>query len=78
MFEKIIIKQIPYLLDLFLSKCQCRSRKGFSAQNCLLAMFEKWKSSVNKGKTFYVLFPELLKVFVNRIKNHRKNKCLWI
>ena len=76
MFEKIIIKQIPYLLDLFVSKYQFRSRKGFSAQNCLLAMLEKWKSSVNKGKTLLVLFPELSKAFVNRIKNHRKSKCI--
>ena len=52
MFEKIIIKQIPYLLGLFLSTYQCRSRKGFSAQNFLLAMFEKWKSSLIKGKRF--------------------------
>ena len=31
-----------------LLKNQCRFRRGFSAQNCLLAMLEKWKSWVDK------------------------------
>ena len=33
----------------FLSKYQCGLRKGYSTQHCLLAMFEKWKSEVDKG-----------------------------
>ena len=38
-------------MDPLLSKYQCGFRKGFSAQNCLMAMLEKWKSSVDKGNT---------------------------
>ena len=42
-FEKMISKQITSFMDPLLSKYQCGFRRGFSAQNCLLAMLEKWK-----------------------------------
>ena len=38
-------------------------RKGFSAQYCLLAMLEKWKSAVDKGKVFGALLTDLSKAF---------------
>ena len=62
-FEKIISKQITNFMDPLLSKYQCGFRRGFSAQNCLLAMLEKWKSSVDKGKAFGVLLTDLSKAF---------------
>ena len=34
----------------FLSKYQCGFRKG--TEYCLLAMFEQWKSAVDKEKSF--------------------------
>ena len=37
--------------------------KGFIAQNSLLAMFEKWKTSVNKEMVFGVLLTDLSKDF---------------
>ena len=37
-FEKIISKQITNFMDPLLSKYQCGFRRGFSAQDCLLAM----------------------------------------
>ena len=40
-FEKIISKQITNVMDPLLSKYQCAFQRGFSAQNCLLAMLEK-------------------------------------
>ena len=46
-----------------LSKYKCGFRRGFSAQNCLLTMLEKWKSSVDKGKAFGVLLTDLSKAF---------------
>ena len=46
-----------------LSKYQWGFRRGFSAQNCLLAMLEKWKSSVDKGEAFEVLLTDLSKAF---------------
>ena len=40
-----------------------RFRKGYSTQHCLLAMLEKWKSAVDKGKSFGVLLTDLSKAF---------------
>ena len=43
------------------SKYQCGFRKGFSTQQCLLAMLEKWKRSVDNSKMFGVLLTNLSK-----------------
>ena len=48
-------------MDSLLSKYQCGLRRDFSAQDCLLAMLEKFKSSVDKGKVFGVLLTDLSK-----------------
>ena len=50
-------------MDALLSKYQCGFRRGFGAQSRLLAMLEKWKSSVDKGKAFGVLLTDLSKAF---------------
>ena len=50
-------------MDPFLSKYHFGFRRGFSAHNCLLAMLEKWKSSVDKAKAFGVLLADLSKWF---------------
>ena len=47
----------------FLSKFQCGFRQGVSAQHCLLAMIEKWKKCVDKGKIFGALLTDLSKAF---------------
>ena len=44
-------KQMSDYLGKFFSKFQCGFRQGISAQHCLLAMIEKWKKCVDKGKT---------------------------
>ena len=62
-FEKVINKQITNFMEPLLSKYKCRFRRGFSAQNCLLAMLEKWKSLVDKGKAFGVLLTDHSKAF---------------
>ena len=65
-FEKIITQQLKNFMGPLLSKYQCEFKQGFSAQNCLLAMLEKWESSVDKGKVFSALlliFQKLLIVF---------------
>ena len=56
--EKCIFKQISHFL-----KYQCGSRKGFSAQHCLLAMLKKWKRSIDNGKTFSALMTGISKAF---------------
>ena len=43
-YERILFKQIGTFMDIFFSKFQCSFRKGYSTQQCLLALIEKWKS----------------------------------
>ena len=62
-FEKLLWKQITIFIDPLLSRHQCRFRKGFSAQHCLLTMLEKWKNAVGKGKVFGALLTDLSKAF---------------
>ena len=54
-----MFKQITQFFDKIFSKYQCGFRKGFSPQQCLLAMLEKWKRSVDKGKVFEALLTDL-------------------
>ena len=46
-----------------MSKFQCGFRARYSAQHCLLAMLEKWKSAVDNKKTFGALLTDLSKAF---------------
>ena len=62
-FERCIFCQLSKFMDQFLSKYQCGFRKGYSAQYCLLAMLEKWKSAVDKGKSFSALLTDLSQAF---------------
>ena len=62
-FERILFEQISGFFDNFLSEKQCGSRKGYSTQYCLVNLLEKWKSSVDKGKTFGALLIDLSKAF---------------
>ena len=62
-FEKLHYKQITIFIDPLLSKYHCGFRKGFSAQHCLLAMLEKWKNAIDKGKVFGALLTDLSKPF---------------
>ena len=48
--------------DVF-SKYQCRYRKGYSAQHCLLFMIEKWKRILDYGVDFGALLTDLSKTF---------------
>ena len=45
------------------SRYQCVFRKGYSAQHCLLAMIEKWKTIVDNGGVFGALLTDLSKAF---------------
>ena len=60
-FERCISCQLYSFIFEFLSKYQCGFRKGYSTQHCLLAMLEKWKSAVDKGKSFNALLADLSK-----------------
>ena len=56
-------KQISDYLGNFFFKFQFGFCQGISAQHCLLATIEKWKKSVDKGKTFGTLLTDLSKAF---------------
>ena len=45
------------------SKYQCGFRKGFSTQQCLLTLLEKWKRSTDRGKVYGALLTDLCKAF---------------
>ena len=62
-YERLMFKQMSEYFEPILSKFQCGFRKGYSAQHCLLAMIEKWKSAVDNKKTFGALFADLSKAF---------------
>ena len=61
-YERLPFKQIEYF-EPILSKFQCGFRKGYSAQHCLLAMLEKWKSAVDNKRNFGALLTDLSKAF---------------
>ena len=62
-FERILFEQISGFFDNFLSEKQCGFEKGYSTQHCLVNLLEKWKSFVDKGKTFGALLTDLSKAF---------------
>ena len=48
-FEKYMFSQMSaYFYEIF-SKYQYGFRKGYSTQQCLLPLLEKWKAAVGKG-----------------------------
>ena len=55
--------QIATYFEHVFSKYQCGFRKGYSAQQCLLAMIEKWKKIVDCGGIFGALLTDLSKAF---------------
>ena len=61
--ERSIFKQISsFYYDIF-SKYQYGFREGFSTQQCLLALLEKWMRSIDTGKVIGALLTDLSKAF---------------
>ena len=61
--ERSIFKQMQSFFDDIFSKYQYGFRRGFSTQKCLLALLEKWKSSIDRGKVFGTLVTDFSKAF---------------
>ena len=55
--------QMSSFFDNFLLKQQCGFRKGYSTQQWLLALLEKWKRAVDSGQMFGGLLTDLSKAF---------------
>ena len=62
-YERCLYDQIEVFFDSILSKYQCRFRRGYNAQHCLITLIEKWKKSVDNGGAFGALFTDLSKAF---------------
>ena len=54
-----IFAQMSSFFYNFLSKQQCRFRKGYSTQQCFLDLLEIWKRAVDSGKMFSTLLTFL-------------------
>ena len=62
-FARSMFKLMSSFFDDIFSKYQYGFRKGFSTQQCLLALLEKWKRSIDRGKVFGALVTDLSKAF---------------
>ena len=58
-----MFKQICEIFENIFLKNQCGFRKDHSTQQCLLAMLEKWKRSVDGVKAFGDLLTDLSQAF---------------
>ena len=58
-----MFKHMSSFFDDIFSKCQYGFRKELGTQQCLLALLEKWKRSIDRGKVFGALLTDLSKVF---------------
>ena len=61
-YERLMYNQISPYFDSVFSKFQCRFRKGFNAQHCLLTMVEKWRKIPNEGGETRAVLTDLSKV----------------
>ena len=70
-FERLLRKQMSLHADCFLSPYHCRYRKGFSTQQALMSLLEKWKIALDRkgyvgdvrmglSKAFHTLNHDLL------------------
>ena len=62
-FEKCMFSQMSAYFDEKFPKHQYGFIKGYSSRQCLLALLEKWKVAVDKGKVFGTLLTDLSKAF---------------
>ena len=58
-----MFSQMSAYFDEIFSKYQYGFRKGYSTQQCYLALLEKWKAAVDKGKVFGALLTDLSEAF---------------
>ena len=62
-FERCMHRQISEYFETVLSKFQCGFRKGYSTQDCLLAMVENCKKALDQGNEYGALLTDLSKAF---------------
>ena len=62
-FERSMHDQIALYMETYLSPFLCGFRKGYSTQNCLMVMLERWKKALDKQKIAGALLTDLSKAF---------------
>ena len=62
-FERCMHRQISKYFETVLSKFQRGFRKGYSTQDCLLAMVENCKKALDQGNEYRALLTDLSKAF---------------
>ena len=60
-YEKLMYNQLHDYFDNILFPSQCGFQKGYSAQQCLLVMIEKFKETIGRGNEFGALLADLSK-----------------
>ena len=63
LFEILIVKQIEFHTNSFLSKYLCGFRKGYSCQYSLLNMLRKWEKSLSNSDIVGAVLMDLSKAF---------------
>ena len=63
LFEKVMQKQLSNHIDAFLSPYLCGYRKGFSTQQALLSLTEKWRRNLDNKGFCGGIFMDLSKAF---------------
>ena len=62
-YERLMYNQISPYFDSVFSKFQCKFRKIFNAQHCLLTMVEKWRKTLDEGGETGAVLTDLSKAF---------------
>ena len=63
LYERCLYEQISKYFETRFSKFQCDFRKGYTAQHCLLAIIEKWKTAVDNEGVLAALWNDLSRAF---------------
>ena len=64
LYERVMFKQVGDFMENVFSKFQYGFRKGYSTQQCLIDLMEKWKSATDKGKSFGPLLTDLSRALI--------------
>ena len=62
-YERNMFDEISLYIDKYLSPFLCGFRKGYSTQNCLAFMLDKWNKAIDNGKFAGALLMDLSKAF---------------
>ena len=61
--ERIMFKAISAYIEIYFSPFLCGFRKGYSTQDYLLVMIEKWKKAIDKKENAGAILTDLSKAF---------------